>query len=719
VRVGLDLLGGGPAWWGLLLIAVGAGSALLGVLYALTEDDLKRLLAYSSVENVGLITLGVGAGFLFQSLAMPGPAALAIAAALYHALNHAAFKGLLFLGAGSVVHATGTRSMNRHGGLIRRMPWTAPCFLVGAVAIAGLPPLNGSFSEWLLFQALLPGIGTPSPLVAVLMVLALGMLALTAGLAAATFAKAFGITFLALPRSDGAAHAHEVPLSMRAGMVALAGACGLLALGALPLLATAGAVASGLLGLAAQPPTLRLWFSFQTPAGRGDGGVAGRPPARLPASSEARRHLGLRTGGADRADGVHRDRVRGAVAPHLLGALPADRGRHDRPSPGIALFRAVDRLPGQHPALVRALSLRARDRVGAAVGTAHARAAVRLGARVPHVRGCGPRAAARGTDGHRCPVSAISGYALAIGQALLAFALAPGLIGLIRWLKARMQNRRGAPIWQPYLELRKLFAKEVVVSTNASWLFRLAPYVVFASTGLVTLLLPILAVPLPLDPVGDLLVVVYLLLLGPFFLALAGLDPGSAFGGMGSSREMTVAALAEPTIAVAIFALALGAGSTNLGQIVARALARPAEAISPGYLLAFTALFIVTLAETGRLPVDNPATHLELTMIHEAMVLEYSGRYLALIEWAAALKLLIFFSLLANLFVPWGVTTRLDPGPLLLAVLVYVAKLAALALAVAVFETRVAKLRLFRVPELLSVSFVLALLAITASFLSR
>jgi len=316
-------------------------------------------------------------------------------------------------------------------------------------------------------------------------------------------------------------------------------------------------------------------------------------------------------------------------------------------------------------------------------------------------------------------VSAVSGYALAIGQTLLAVALAPGLIGLIRWLKARMQNRRGAPIWQPYLELRKLFAKEVVVSTNASWLFRLAPYVVFASTGLVTLLLPILAVPLPLDPVGDLLVVVYLLLLGTFFLALAGLDPGSAFGGMGSSREMTVAALAEPTIAVAIFALALGAGSTNLGQIVARALARPAEAISPGYLLAFTALFIVTLAETGRLPVDNPATHLELTMIHEAMVLEYSGRYLALIEWAAALKLLIFFTLLANLFVPWGVTTRFDPGSVLLAVVVYVAKLAALAVAVAVFETRVAKLRLFRVPELLSVSFVLALLAITASFLSR
>src|SRR5467141_1754439 len=251
-----------------------------------------------------------------------------------------------------------------------------------------------------------------------------------------------------------------------------------------------------------------------------------------------------------------------------------------------------------------------------------------------------------------------TGYAVAIAQTALALLLAPGLVGLIRWLKARLQNRRGAPVWQPYLELRKLFAKEVVVSSNASWLFRAAPFVVFASTVAVALLVPVLAVPLPFDSVGDLLVVVYLLLLGTFFLALAGLDPGSAFGGMGSSREMTVAAIAEPTIALAIFALAQGAGSTNLGRIVTQILANPGTVINPGHLLAFGAMFIVTLAETGRLPVDNPSTHLELTMIHEAMILEYSGRYLALIEWAAALKLLIFFSLLANLFVPWGVAVH-------------------------------------------------------------
>src|SRR6266571_3634466 len=192
-----------------------------------------------------------------------------------------------------------------------------------------------------------------------------------------------------------------------------------------------------------------------------------------------------------------------------------------------------------------------------------------------------------------------TGYTVAIAQTALALLLAPGLVGLIRWLKARLQNRRGAPVWQPYWELIKLFQKEVVVSSNASWLFRVAPFIVFASTVAVTFLVPILAVPLPFDGVGDLLVVVYLLLLGTFFLALAGLDPGSPFGGMGASREMTVAALAEPTMALAIFALAWSAGSTNLGHIAARMLATPSEALAPGHVLAFAAIFIVTLAETG------------------------------------------------------------------------------------------------------------------------
>jgi formate hydrogenlyase subunit 4 len=315
----------------------------------------------------------------------------------------------------------------------------------------------------------------------------------------------------------------------------------------------------------------------------------------------------------------------------------------------------------------------------------------------------------------------VTGWLLEIGQALLALLIAPALVGFIRLVKARLQNRRGAPVWQPYLELRKLFAKEVVVSTNASWLFRATPYIVFVSTLAVTFVVPLVAVPLPFGVLGDLLVVVYLLLLGTFFLALAGLDPGTPFGGMGSSREMTIAALAEPTIAVAIFALASGAGSTNLGVITSRILESPRAVLTPGHGLAFAAVFIVMLAETGRLPVDNPSTHLELTMIHEAMVLEYSGRYLALIEWAAALKLLVFFSLLANLFVPWGIAAGEGAGAVavVVAVVALLLKLLALALTVAVLETRVAKLRLFRVPELLSASFLLALLAVTTSFVLR
>jgi len=267
LRVGLDLLGGGPAWWGALLIGLGALSALLGVLYALMENDLKRLLAYSSVENIGLVFIGVGAGFLFLSLGAVPTAVLAVGAGLYHALNHAAFKGLLFLGAGSVLHATHTRDMNRLGGLIRRLPWTAFCFLVGSLAIAGLPPLNGFVSEWLLFQSLLPGIGSSAPLVAPLMTLAVGILALTGGLAASGFVKAFGITFLAIPRSEAAEHAHEAPLSMRIGMGTLAAACVGLGLAAVPILSALGTVLAGHAGLPAAAPRLGRGLALSTSAG--------------------------------------------------------------------------------------------------------------------------------------------------------------------------------------------------------------------------------------------------------------------------------------------------------------------------------------------------------------------------------------------------------------------------------------------------------------------
>ncbi len=234
LRVALDLLGNGPSWWGGLLLALGAASALLGVLYALMEHDLKRLLAYHSVENVGIIFMGAGLGLLLGSRGLSALAALALVAGLYHTLNHAVFKGLLFLGAGSVVRATGTRNMEEMGGLIRRMPQTAACFLVGSAAIAALPPLNGFASEWMLFQSLLAGGRAAEPGTGALIMIGVGALALTGGLAAACFVKAFGIPFLALPRSRAAEEAREAGPAMRGSMIALAALC--VALGILPFL---------------------------------------------------------------------------------------------------------------------------------------------------------------------------------------------------------------------------------------------------------------------------------------------------------------------------------------------------------------------------------------------------------------------------------------------------------------------------------------------------
>jgi hydrogenase-4 component B len=232
LRVVFDFVGGEfPWWWGVTVLTIGAISALLGVMYALMENDLKGLLAYSSVENIGIILLGVGAGMVFQTFGLTHLAALGLLAALYHTLNHAMFKGLLFLGAGAVAFATHTRNLEEYGGLIRAMPWTAFLVLVGAASIAALPPTNGFVSEWMTFQSLFLGFGVPDLLIKILMPIAAAMLALTGALAVACFAKAYGLTFLAMPRSSAAKHAAEVPLAMRAGMGWLACCCLALGLG--------------------------------------------------------------------------------------------------------------------------------------------------------------------------------------------------------------------------------------------------------------------------------------------------------------------------------------------------------------------------------------------------------------------------------------------------------------------------------------------------------
>ena len=313
----------------------------------------------------------------------------------------------------------------------------------------------------------------------------------------------------------------------------------------------------------------------------------------------------------------------------------------------------------------------------------------------------------------------IEATAGAVLQVLVVAAGAPLAVGLTRWLKARLVGRRGASPWQPYRDLAKLLGKEPVVSATTSWIFRLTPYLLAATMLVAALVVPVVTSRPPLGFAGNAILLMALFLLGTFFLALAGLDAGSAFGGMGASREVAVAALAEPTVIVAIFALAMRAHTIDLGGVVERLGREPSLALNPGHLLAFAAFFIVMLAETGRLPVDNPATHLELTMIHEAMVLEYSGRYLALVEWASAMKLFLFMTLLGNLFVPWGVPARVAPAAVVVGTVALAAKLAVLSIALAITETAVAKLRLFRVPELLAGSFALALLSVMAVFLVR
>jgi len=302
-------------------------------------------------------------------------------------------------------------------------------------------------------------------------------------------------------------------------------------------------------------------------------------------------------------------------------------------------------------------------------------------------------------------------------QTVLLLLLAPLVSGCIKNWKAKLQNRRGPRVWQSYFDMLKFLRKDMVISEHASWVFSWAPYVVFITSLLVGLMVPMVSTPAPLSLWGGALAVIGLLALGRFFLALGGLDPASVFGGMGSSREMTVAAIAEPAMMLAIFTVAITAGSTDLSHIV-RATQGPAwKLLNPTHVMAFAALFIVLLAETGRIPVDNPATHLELTMIHEAMLLEYSGRYLAFMEWGASIKQLVLMTLLLNIFFPLGIATEASPLALGLGLLAYVVKLLVLSGAVVLVETTNAKLRLFRVPDLLSAAFVLATLALLSTFL--
>jgi formate hydrogenlyase subunit 4 len=304
-------------------------------------------------------------------------------------------------------------------------------------------------------------------------------------------------------------------------------------------------------------------------------------------------------------------------------------------------------------------------------------------------------------------------------QMLLVLLLSPLLTGLVRKVKARLLRRRGPPLLQPYRDLIRLLRKEVVLAETASWLFRVIPYIIFAGTWVAASLVPTFRGGLLFSWSADLIAIIALLGSARFFLALAGLDVGTAFGGIGSSREVMIASLAEPAMLMIVFTLALIAGSTQLTTMAAFMLSSGVGLrVSLG--LALIALIIVAIAENARIPVDNPATHLELTMVHEAMVLEYSGRHLALIDLASELKLLLYVSLVACLFVPWGIASPpATPQELAIGIGSYAAKLAVCGFLLAVFETAIAKMRVFRVPQFLGAALMLGLLATLLLFVSR
>jgi len=301
----------------------------------------------------------------------------------------------------------------------------------------------------------------------------------------------------------------------------------------------------------------------------------------------------------------------------------------------------------------------------------------------------------------------------------LVLVLAPLLTGYVRKVKARLLRRRGASVFQPYRDLLRLLRKDVVVAENASWLFRVSPYMIFAATWVAAALVPTFAAGLMFSWTADLIALIALLASARFFLALAGMDVGTSFGGICSSREVMIASLAEPAMLLIVFTLALVAGSTQLSTVAAF-MASPEVGLRVSLGLALMALIMVAIAENGRIPIDNPATHLELTMVHEAMVLEYSGRHLAMIEFAASLKLLLYVSLIACVFAPWGLALPgAGPAAYAIGAAAYVVKLAAAGFLVALFETAVAKMRVFRVPEFLGAALMLGFLGTLLLFVSR
>jgi formate hydrogenlyase subunit 4 len=301
-------------------------------------------------------------------------------------------------------------------------------------------------------------------------------------------------------------------------------------------------------------------------------------------------------------------------------------------------------------------------------------------------------------------------------QIAILLTIAPAFTGWVRMLKCWAQGRTSAGLFQPYRDILKLLSKDVLLADNASWVFRFTPYLVFGTAVLAGAIVPILSLDLPVASTADVIVLVGLFAIARFFTALAGMDIGTAFGGMGSSREMTIASLAEPAMLMAIFTVSLASKSTSLSQMV-HVIYSGQTVLRPSLVFAMLAFILIALAETGRIPVDNPATHLELTMIHEAMILEYSGRHLALIEWANMMKLFLFAMLGIAAFAPWGIAETGGPAAIAAAFLFMILKLVAAGTGLVMIETGLAKMRIFRLTEFLGSAFLLATLGMLSYFI--
>ena len=663
-------------------------------------------------------------------------AAITLTAVLYHSLNHAFFKSLLFLATGSVLHATHERSLGKLGGLIHRMPWVAWLALVGTLAAAGIPPLNGFVSEWLLLQAFLFTPSLPQSFVNMLVPLAAAALVLSAALAAYVMVKFFGVVFLGRPREPQLAHAHDAGLRERWALVYLGVGCVLLGVLPVNVIALIDPVNTLLIGSKSTRAIAENWLLLAPiDADRSSYSplivlavvvgvvlltiriVHGLYHGRVRRAAA----VGLRVPAADTAHAGHRRRLRTAdtadlraVLPH--GAPPAvavrpgapllGRGRRSLLARALPARRA--RAPNSWPAS-RARSSRAGSR--STSRTASARCWRCCSSCDERRRTVQDRATARclgGCGGTHMSAAAIASQLLQLAIALM---LAPLLVGWVNQCRAWLANRSAPPLLLPYYTIRKLFAKDAVVAENASAVFRITPYIVFAAMCCAAAIVPSLATDLPFARAADAIALVGLFALARVFIALAAMDIGTAFGSLGARREMLVGFLAEPALLMVLFTASLISGSTSLPTIV-DTFAHRELAIYPSLAFAGVAFTMVSLAENARIPVDNPATHLELTMIHEAMLLEYSARHLALMEWAAALKLFNYSCIGIALFFPYGIAAAGgDWIALLGAAPALIAKLALGGFLLALIETLSAKMRIFRAPEFLGTAFLLAVLA--------